>query len=326
MSRHCRHHSRRKFRGSMGLYLGIAGLFAAAAFVTFAAFSSAPSSLEFSAHSIWQQALKAGKSALRKNTARSSQRLVLPYSIIAGGVRSPQELRKAIEEDPVTGAQYANFDLAKTKLVKLQHDEYAYVSFRVGDDVYWTSHKVKLCKGETVITDGKRYGRARCGNRVSKTARLPFYRQEPSAETLNTPVKPTIETEAFSSVAPRGLAFLKGLPASPSLSMVPTGVPEMAPTSPAMLTSIGYDPFLAPPPCAPSAKCTKTKQPPTTCPSQKAFSRFDLARAAQTDCGTPTPPPPSPTPESSEWVLVATGLAALGLVRALKERTTHTNG
>ncbi len=311
MSRHRRHHSRHKFRATRGLYLGIAGLFAAAAFVTFAAFSPASSTLTLSAHSIWRQALAFGKRELRQADAQNSQRLVLPYSIIAGGVHSPQELRKAIEEDPVAGAQYADFDPAKTKLVKLQHDEYAYVSFRVGDDVYWTSHKVKLCKGETLITDGKRYGCARCGNRISKTTRLPFYRHEPSAETLNTPVKPTIETEAFSAVAPPGLAFLKGLPASPSLSMFPPGVREMASTAPTTFTPIGYDPLLSPPPCEPSAKCTKTKQPPPAC-------------STPADCGQPTPPPPSPTPESGDWVLVATGLAALGLVRALKWRAAHT--
>ena len=155
-----------------------------------------------------------------------------------------QELSQAIKTDPVVAAQYANFDLAKAKLVKLQHDEYAYVSFRVGDGVYWTRHKVKLHEGETLITDGKHYGRTRCGNRVSKAARLPFYEHELSAETLDTPVKLAVETEAFSAGASQAPTFLENLPPMPGLSLFPSGVHLMDSTTPAVFNAAGFTPYL----------------------------------------------------------------------------------
>lgn len=42
------------------------------------------------------------------------------------------------------------------------------VSFRVRDQIYWTRKKVRLPKGERVITDGVHYSRVRCGNRISE--------------------------------------------------------------------------------------------------------------------------------------------------------------
>lgn len=296
MSRHRHHHSCRRPRVSRTLFLGIAGLFAAAAFVTFAVFSPASSSLNLSAHSILRQALDFGKRSLGQ-IAPGRQRLVYPYSIIAGGVHSAQELRQATQTDPVAAAQYASFDMAKTKVVTLQHDGYAYVSFRIGDDVYWTRHKIKLCKGETLITDGKHFGRTRCGNRMSKTARLPFFEHDPSAETLNTPVKPTVETDAFAAIAPPGSVFETYMSGESPIGPFLPAAHEMASALPTTFSAIGFPPVLPPPVCDPATTCTKNEKPSPPPPS----------------------PPPSPTPEMSEWALMGTGLTML-LVRALRRR------
>jgi len=99
--------------------------------------------------------------------------------VIPGGVESPPELKSAILHDPVAANHYADFDVAKARVVRLDRDEMAYVSYRMGDRIFWTSKRVKLAKGETVITDGTHEARTRCGNRVSGTPGQPVSPSEP---------------------------------------------------------------------------------------------------------------------------------------------------
>jgi hypothetical protein len=121
---------------------------------------------------------------------KSSARLVYPFSVIPGGVTSVAELREAIARDPVVAAHYARFDLGKARVIRLAGGESAYVSYRRGNQVYWTSRKVKLATGEMVITDGLHTARSRCGNQVSDIPDEPFSEEEPPAETLDTPGPP----------------------------------------------------------------------------------------------------------------------------------------
>jgi hypothetical protein len=116
-------------------------------------------------------------------------RPLYPYSIIPGGVESADELRKAVANDPVVAAHYAGFDLDHVHVVRLAEARSAFVSYRKHNTVFWTSKKLNLPAGETLITDGLHTSRTRCGNQVSDVPRTPTAPAgEPTPETLTTPL------------------------------------------------------------------------------------------------------------------------------------------
>jgi PEP-CTERM motif-containing protein len=116
-----------------------------------------------------------------------NSRPVYPYSIIPGGVTNPRELKSAIATDPVVASHYSGFDLTKARVVLLKKDLAAFVSYRKGNNVYWTSHKLVVHAGENVITDGHRLARTRCGNQISETAVKPVNSKDPTIAELETP-------------------------------------------------------------------------------------------------------------------------------------------
>jgi hypothetical protein len=69
----------------------------------------------------------------------------------------------------------------------LDRERSAYVSYRLGDHIYWTSHKLLLRRGETVITDGDHTARTRCGNLVAEVPLGPRSPREPSGRLLDMP-------------------------------------------------------------------------------------------------------------------------------------------
>jgi hypothetical protein len=97
----------------------------------------------------------------------STEAVVYPYSIIPGGAADAAALREAIDADPVVRAHYANFDLSRTHVVRLTAPQVAHVSYRIGDDVFWTKKPLLLKTGETLLTDGQHYARTRCGNQLA---------------------------------------------------------------------------------------------------------------------------------------------------------------
>lgn len=111
-------------------------------------------------------------------------RSLFPYSVIPGGAHSALDLRNAVRNDPVVAAHYEDFDVTKAHIASLEQDRLVYVSYRIADHVFWTSKKLMLPKGETVITDGTHEARTRCGNRISETPAGPISKEEPSAEML----------------------------------------------------------------------------------------------------------------------------------------------
>jgi hypothetical protein len=115
-------------------------------------------------------------------------RAIYPNSVIRGGVRSPEELRAALVKDRVVAAHFSDFSATSSRIVTLKADKAAYVSYRVKDKVYWTKKKVRLAKGEELITDGINYARSRCGNRISEVSQSPTSAEEPSHAMLDTPV------------------------------------------------------------------------------------------------------------------------------------------
>ena len=116
-----------------------------------------------------------------------ADRPTYPYSIIPGGAPSAQALRKAIASDPVVRNHYANFDLSRTRVVRLTEARVAHVSYRIGDEVFWTGRRLLLKAGETVLTDGVHYARTRCGNQLAVSPGITSA-DEPTPEVFDTPM------------------------------------------------------------------------------------------------------------------------------------------
>lgn len=207
-------------------------------------------------------------------------RRVFPYSVIPGGAHDVQELKAALTNDPVAASHYAGFDVARTHIVQLKHDELMYVSYRMGDRIYWTSKRLLLPAGETVLTDGENAARTRCGNRLSEVPKLPVALKEPERAMLERPA-PLV------------------LPAPPE------AMPEEAINRPLGLPDIaGADPVggrIYIPPFIPiwGDSGTPALYPPSNHPTPPP----------------PPPPPPVPTPEPASLLLLSAGLLGVWAVR-----------
>jgi hypothetical protein len=129
--------------------------------------------------------------------------------VIPGGAENAEELRNALAHDPIAAAHYAGFDLAKTHVVKLTSDEQMYVSYRLNNHIYWTRKRLKLLKGEKIITDGKNAARTRCGNRLSAVAEAPIAAKQPLDMTLDPSPLPDL-AEARPTGLPMALPFPVG--------------------------------------------------------------------------------------------------------------------
>jgi len=167
--------------------------------------------------------------------SEAGEQPAFPYSIIPGGARSAEALRKAIDADPVVRAHYANFDLAKVHVVRLTEPRVAHVSYRLGDHVFWTRRPLLLKADETLLTDGVHYARTRCGNQLAVTPGA-ISGSEPSAEALDAPVPVPRSTRVFPSIrlpADGGAASIagSGVPGMPfggggiPIGSVPFGAP-----------------------------------------------------------------------------------------------------
>jgi len=115
-------------------------------------------------------------------------RRVYPYSIVPGGVTDRRELTRIVATDKVVATHYAAFEMAKATVRTVDKPRAVYVSYRKGDQVYWTAKKLQLAKGETLLSDGQNEIRTRCGNRISDVPQLPVEEKGPSAEELDSSV------------------------------------------------------------------------------------------------------------------------------------------
>lgn len=219
-------------------------------------------------------------------------RPVYAYSVVPGGIRDAQELKWVAQHDPVVASHYAGFDYDHARVVRLVLARTAYVSYRIGNRVYWTRHRISLKKGETVITDGKITARSRCGNRVEEVPQQANSSLEPPAAKFDEPMMPALGTALLNPPLPFQSALLNPGPAN----------------GPALPLNL-YDPFsngtwvpISPPPlpsvCGISKKPGKT--PPTTSTKGKGYP---CAPAGGGGGGV--------VPEPSTWLLLASGLAAL---------------
>lgn len=112
-------------------------------------------------------------------------RRVYRYSVVPGGAADGAELERILRTDRVVAAHYAGFDAARARAVTVSVPRAVYVSYRKGDQIYWTSRKIMLQVGETLLTDGSNEMRARCANRISDLPHAPVEATPPAPGALD---------------------------------------------------------------------------------------------------------------------------------------------
>jgi PEP-CTERM motif len=211
---------------------------------------------------------------------------VYPYSVVPGGVRDARELKWAADHDPVVAAHYRGFDYDHARVVRLVLARTVYVSYRIGNKIYWTRHRIKLKKGETVITDGKITARTRCANRVEEMPKQATSSSEPPAVKFEQPVMPSLGPATQNPPVP----FVSSL-------ITPPGVGPSLPLS-------TYSPFqpgiwvpIYPPPL------------PGVCGVGKKKTPDVKKRKGGNPCGNGGGG--GQVPEPGTWLLMASGLAGI---------------
>lgn len=172
-------------------------------------------------------------------------------SVVPGGVYSLDELRAVIEGDPVVAAHYRAMNVGEMHLVTLTEGKAAYVSYRIGNRVFWTRNRVYLKAGETVITDGHTTIRARCGNCVSEEKQQAESGVDPAHGELDdfiVPPTPAAGAAAASAEAEQSLGDLLAVPFGPQMFalLAPGWSPTQAFTDDAIENS-GSPSFINPP-------------------------------------------------------------------------------
>ncbi len=218
-------------------------------------------------------------------------RQVYPYSVVPGGVKDAAELKWAADHDPVVAAHYAGFDYDHARVVRLVLARTAYVSYRIGNKIYWTRRRIKLKKGETLITDGKITARTRCANRVEEPPQVAYSSSEPPAMKFDEPL-PTLEP-ANNPPLPYESSLLNrppalGLGPAPPLSLYePFGSGNWIPISPPPLPGV----------------CGLGKK---TKPTEPVSGKKKTADPCGTGGGGG-----GVVPEPATWLLMASGLASI---------------
>ena len=116
----------------------------------------------------------------------ASARRIYRHSVVPGGVADKGELTQILRSDRLVAAHYATFNVDRARAVTVTAPRAVYVSYRKNDQIYWTSKKVMLEKGETLLTDGEHEIRARCANRISDVPQFPVEPHGPSEAELDT--------------------------------------------------------------------------------------------------------------------------------------------
>jgi hypothetical protein len=222
-------------------------------------------------------------------------RPVYPYSVVPGGVEDAKELKWVAEHDPVVAAHYAGFDYARAQVVRLTLARTVYVSYRIGNKIYWTRRRLTLKKGEKLITDGRMTARTRCANRV----------EEAPQQQAAAPVEPPVEKFDEPVHAGAGTAMQGPPVAFESALLNRPGVPGIGAAGPLSL----YDPFsggsfvpMSPPPL-PEGACSPIKKKGSTVEIE---ADSDGKKKKIGACGAV-----EAIPEPGTWLLFGTGLVAI---------------
>jgi hypothetical protein len=136
-----------------------------------------------------------------------NQRYVYPYSVIPGGVMSREELTSVIGSDPVVAEHYARFAAGQARVIRASETQFMHVSYRLRNKVFWTAKKIRIPKGEALITDGTELARTRCGNMVSAAPQEPVSEEEPTVETFDVPLLTQVEVPELEMPPSIGLGF-----------------------------------------------------------------------------------------------------------------------
>lgn len=147
------------------------------------------------------------------NRADAKERKVYAFSVVPGGVYSSEELARSRRLDPVVAKHYAGFG-DSIRVQKTVRDTFMYMSYRKEDHVYWTRTKHRIPSGDYVLTDGKEFARARCGNRLSVTPQEPVMNAgEPGEDRMDAP-EPPAEMYLADLKPPASEALYSVLPSS----------------------------------------------------------------------------------------------------------------
>lgn len=176
-------------------------------------------------------------------------RLVYRNSVVPGGVHSAAELSAVIARDPVAAAHYADFKVAAAHLVQVEKSRMVHVSYRIGNQIYWTKNKVRLALGESLLSDGEHLIRARCGNRIADTIEGPVLLNEPPPEVLEMAFVSADDLidQTVSMAALGGMPVLPGAgnaTAASVLTAVPAAPPLAERFAPPALTAVPGIPAL----------------------------------------------------------------------------------
>jgi PEP-CTERM motif-containing protein len=240
------------------------------------------------------EANNAGRNMLlltqQESLRQIESRPVYAYSVVSGGVKDARELKWVAQHDPVVASHYVGFNYDRARVVRLALERSVYVSYRIGDRVYWTRRRVTLKKGETVITDGKITARSRCGNRVEEAPQQATSSSEPPVAKFDEPMLPALGTGLLHPAVPFQSALLS-----------PPG-----PTLPLNL----YDPF---------GNGTWVPNLPPPLPTGCVAGKNETAASHTANQGNPCAPSGggggagggSEVPEPGTWLLVVSGLAAM---------------
>lgn len=238
----------------------------------------------------------ANLSALAAHSSRTAnppaqQGAVYPYSVVPGGVKHPDDLRRAAEHDAVVWRHYAHFQFEHARMMRATEARQVYLSYRLRNRIFWTRKRVRLHVGELLLTDGKITARARCGNQVSETPKPDVSEEEPAEDVFDKPV-----AELMPPVLPIQSSLLP-----PSLP----GAEPASPRGPQLFTGgflFPYVPYGVP---APPGLCETAAQ-----------EQFEQSHGIADDekkekpC-VPHRHKPPVVPEPSTLVLISSGLAAV---------------
>jgi hypothetical protein len=234
--------------------------------------------------------LLAMKSVASPLTVRG--RIVYPYSIVPGGVQTPDDLRELSEHDRVVGSHYAGFDFRNARIVELDQPKLVYLSYRMGDKVFWTAKRVSLHKGEKLITDGKMTARVRCANRISESAQPAVSPAEPPAAKFEEPFDGSVGQIPFPG------DFNATGPTRELAGLGATGPPTLMSSGTAPFPGGGLPPIFPPP------------IPTASCPSVEIKDELAAGSGKSNPCPHHKPPPP-PVPEPATLLLVSSGIAGI---------------
>jgi hypothetical protein len=222
-------------------------------------------------------------------------RAIYPYSVVPGGVEDARELKWWAEHDPVVAAHYAGFDYAHAQVVRVALASTVYVSYRIGNHIYWTRRRIALHKGEKLITDGKITARARCANRLSQ---IPIQQAAAPAFPPQHFEQPVLAGTGTAMQSPP-VEFQSALLNRPE-------APGIGAAGPLSL----YDPFvggnfipIAPPPL-PAGLCAPTKKNG----SGSGGSGTGSGKKKPGPCGATGT---ATVPEPGTWILLASGIVAV---------------